>query len=310
MDSEVMFKDLESTVKFLNKALFDPDHGLHLSRYQYYYLLQAEMIVQNTDKTCTIHFCGTNHSSDPNERKFIDSLLSNVTKDDLVLIEEGQGVTGYCENNIMDDLKKGLSEKDSTVEGVNIEKLFKASLGEMTYAAELACSKGARAKNIDSVLNPEALQFVNELCGTKAIIEQLKRWLQEYFKTPDGLNKYIHYLLSNSGINIQINEIGKIKPIDVYKKGTLINDSDRDDYMTNEILKELRNPLYVITHTTHIKGILNRLKKRVKVVSFSAILTHNSREYNWATGENVLFPSSKQRLAMYRLVNSLLYKII
>lgn len=309
MDSKIRFKDLESTVKFLNKVLLNPDHDLHLSRYQYYYLLQAEMIVQNNDKTCTIYFCGTNHSSDPNERRFIDSLLANVTKGDLVLIEQGQGITGYCENNIRDDLKKRLSEKDSIVEGVNVETLFNASLGEMTYAAELACSKGARAKNIDAVLNPEALQFVNALCGTKATIEQLERWLQEYFRTSDGLNKYIHYLLSNSGINIQIKEIDKIKPIDVHKEVTPLNDSNRDHYMTNEILKELRNPLYVITNTVHIKGILNRLKKQVGVVSFSAILTHNSKAYNWATGENVLFSSSKQRLAMYRLINSLLYEI-
>jgi len=311
MDNRLVFNDLETTVKFLSKILFNPMHTLRPDYYHLHYLLQGRVTLETGGRVGVIHFSGTNHSTDENERLFLDQLLSGVSYNDLVLVEDGEGYNSYCENNMVDDLKGKISD-DQIVEGVNPRVLFDHNFGELTYATDLARAKGARVKNMDMNSNPEALKIIIDRYGNELVIRRLKMWLGNYFETPQGLERYIQNLLSNSGIIVGAEEISKQKPFDPLEEAPMPSYRDREDYMTNEILKELRNPLYVVAHTMHVKEILKRLNRKAKILDFSATLTNNTARYNWATATEKDIPPYergryiRQKLAIYRLTNRLL----
>ena len=312
MNNTLTFNDLESTVKFLSKVLLNPRHLPRPSRYHWYYLLQSRVVIENDNGVKLIYFCGTNHTTDPNERLFIDDLLSNVSSNHIVLIEQGQGSVGYCQNNVKDDIRKRIDEGDRSIK-VDYGKLLRNHQGEMTYATNLAHSRDAKTRNIDTGLNPEAILFIKERYGTRATIREVKGWLDRFFEE-NALNKYVHALLLSVGLDVDLDEIQSLPPrVGLQEKG--VSYPDRDDFMTNEILKELRNLLYVVAHTVHVKEILRRLNKRTKVTEFSATLTHNCTSYNWATATEKGLPHYergryiKQRLAMYRIANCVLSKV-
>ncbi len=148
MPDKVSFDDLESTVRFLEKRLILPTIPLISLRpyrafnsYKWDYLLQGNMTLQNEAGFFTIYFSGTNHSPDPNETLFLDSLLSTVDKTDLVLIEVGRGTTGSCEGDIITDLKREASVSFPLLEDVKPEEFDRPHFFEMTYATNIATSR-------------------------------------------------------------------------------------------------------------------------------------------------------------------------
>ncbi len=278
MNNQAHFNKLEQLVDFLDKEVLFQDIDLSLNNY-HFYRLHVKMNLLYQKNNYHVQFLGTNHTRTRNkmnisasEKKSIDKFTRNISKGSLVLTEQGSGE--MSRSNHFKDLLKSLLEQNPELDGKIRKDYVFCQRGELDYAADKAYEMGAEIVNMDIVHNPLAIGHTVHKLGLGVAIEEIKSRLQFYIPHQVTLNRFVYGLLTEAKITVDYQNVETQRCRDVLEPD-LVDNEMRDNFMSQSVLTNLQsNNLYVIAHTAHIRGILQRIYWVAQIDSLSASLEY------------------------------------